>query len=66
MPAMVDSRYALPHREYKHLYSTDLMAIKEGVTGVIDLPDDDPLAFARLIEYLYTLDYNDRSAEKGE
>lgn len=63
---MVDSRYALPRREYKYLCSTDSMAIKEGVTGVIDLPEDEPLAFARLIEYLYTLDYNDQSAEKGE
>ena len=32
---------------------------QEGVTGTIDLPDDDPATFARMVSFLYTMKYDD-------
>lgn len=37
---------------------------KESVTGEIQLPEDDPVAVEKMIQYMYTLDYS--PAEKGD
>ena len=37
-----------------------LIYTKEGKEMIIDLPEDDPATFAKMVEYLYTLDYDDQ------
>lgn len=37
-------------------------SVQEGMTGVIELPDDDPPSIKRMINYLYTLDYSDEDS----
>lgn len=45
---------------------TWLTLFKEGTTGVIKLPDDDPPSIKRMINYLYTLDYSDEASVMSE